>query len=185
MEALIREIEGCRRCPLYKSRGKAVPGVGPLDAEVMLVGEAPGYWESVRGEPFVGAAGKFLDQLLQIAGLRRERVWIGNVLKCRPPFNRDPTDDEIEACSTHLEKQFRLIKPKFVTALGRIAARALLGRYVSMGREHGSLVDCTYAGQSFKLFLTYHPAAGIYSGETKLQLQADFKKLGQLVGRMT
>ena len=184
MEALISEVERCKRCSLYKSRGKAVPGKGPSDAEVMLVGEAPGYWESVRGEPFVGAAGKFLTQLIELAGLKREEVFIANVLKCRPPANRDPTDEEIEACSPHLQKQFQFIKPKLTVALGRIAARALLGRYVSMEREHGSLLDCTYAGYSFKLFLTYHPAAGIYSGATKLKLQTDFRELKRHTERL-
>ena len=150
----------------------------------MLLGEAPGLNEDRQGKPFVGAAGKTLNGLLQSAGLKREKVYITNAVRCRPPENRDPTDDEIETCSTYLQRQMRMMKPKLVVALGRIAARALLGRHVSVGREHGSLLDCTYAGVSFKLFLTYHPAAAIYSGRTKQELQADFLKLNQILKTM-
>jgi len=184
LRQLEAEAQKCRRCELYKTRTNVVFGVGPVTAKVMLVGEAAGFWEDQEGVPFVGAAGKNLNALLHEAGLRRENVYITNAVKARPPGNRDPTDEEIEACRPFLEGQISVIKPKLVVALGRIAARELLGRYVSMGREHGSLLDCTYAGQKFKLFLTYHPAAGIYSGATKLQLQADFKKLGQLLKSM-
>lgn len=179
---LERRIRVCTLCRLHRSRKNAVPGEGPLDAKIIFCGEAPGYNESIQGKPFVGSAGKFLNELLQIAGLRREEVFITNVVKCRPPENRDPADDEIETCtSNYLQKQIAMIKPKLVVTLGRISARALLGRYVTMGREHGKLLDCTYAGTDFKLFLTYHPAAALYGAEAKQRLQADFKKLGQLL----
>lgn len=126
-----------------------------------------------------------MNELLKIAELRREDVYVTNVTKCRPPENRDPSDNEIETCTTnYLQKQIAMIKPKLVVALGRIAARVLLGRYVVMGKEHGNLLDCTYAGTSFKLFLTYHPAAALYGAETKTRLQADFKKLGQIIKSM-
>ena len=126
-----------------------------------------------------------MNELLQIAELRREDVYVTNVTKCRPPENRDPFDDEIETCTTnYLQKQVAMIKPKLVVTLGRIAAKALLGRHVTMGREHGKLFDCTYAGVSFKLYLTYHPAAALYGAEAKTRLQADFKKLGQILKRM-
>jgi len=150
----------------------------------MLLGEAPGFNEDRQGKPFVGAAGKTLNGLLQSARLKREEVYITNAVRCRPPENRDPTDDEIEACSTYLQQMMRMMKPKLVIALGRIAARALLGKHVSVGREHGSLLDCTYAGVNFKLFLTYHPAAAIYSGRTKLELQNDFRKLGEILRKV-
>lgn len=140
--------------------------------------------EDLQGKPFVGAAGKNLSDLLRSAGLKREEVFIGNILKCRPPNNRDPTDEEIEACSPHLQEQIALIKPKLVVALGRIAARTLLGRQVSMGREHGTLTDCSYAGVKFKLFVTYHPAAAIYGAETRAKLQADFRKLGEVLRKL-
>jgi len=152
----------------------------------MFVGEAPGYNEDIQGKPFVGSAGKFLNVLLHIAGLRREEVYITSVAKCRPPQNRDPADDEIETCSmNYLQKQVVMIKPKLVVALGRIAARTLLGRHVVIGKEHGMLLDCTYAGTGFKLFLTYHPAAALYGAETKSKLQADFRKLGSILKSLT
>lgn len=160
-------------------------GEGPMNAKVMLIGEGPGFNEDRQGKPFVGAAGKTLNELLQLAGLKREEVYITNAVRCRPPENRDPADDEIETCSIYLQQQVRLMKPKLVVALGRIAARVLLGRQVSVGREHGLILDCTYAGVSFKLFLTYHPAAAIYSGRTKQELQNDFLKLKQILKTIT
>ncbi|MFB0500385.1 MAG: uracil-DNA glycosylase family protein [Candidatus Hadarchaeaceae archaeon] len=181
----MRKIKVCTLCELHRSRKNAVPGEGPLNAEILFCGEAPGHNEDLQAKPFVGSAGKFLNELLKIAGLLREDVYVTNVAKCRPPKNRDPSDDEIETCTTnYLQKQIVMIKPKFVVALGRIAARVLLGRYVVMGKEHGRLLDCTYGGASFKLFLTYHPAAALYGAETKTRLQADFKKLGQIVKSM-
>ena len=159
-------------------------GEGPLQASIMFVGEAPGMYEDRQGRPFVGAAGKALTELIESAGLSREEVYITNVVKCRPPGNRDPTEEEIHLCSIYLKKQLELIRPKLVVALGRISASALLGRPVIMSKEHGSLVDCSYAGLNFKLFLTYHPAAGIYSGRTKLELQTDFKKLGDIIAKL-
>jgi len=142
--------------------------------------------EDLRGVPFCGAAGKFLDELLMIVGLLRKDVYVTNIVKCRPPGNRVPFDDEIDACaSNYLEKQITIIKPKLVVALGRTSARALLGREVTISREHGTLFDCTYAGVKFKLFLTYHPAAALYGAEAKQRLQADFKKLRQIIKSMT
>ncbi len=147
----------------------------------MFIGEAPGFNEDMQGKPFVGSAGKFLNELLQIAGLRREDVYITNVVKCRPPENRAPLDDEIETCtSNYLKKQIAVIKPRLVVSLGRTSTRALLGREVFMGKEHGTLLDCTYAGVKFKLFVTYHPAAALYGAQAKQRLQEDFKKLGQI-----
>jgi DNA polymerase len=152
----------------------------------MLVGEGPGRMEDLRGVPFCGAAGKFLNELLRVAELRREDVYITNTVKCKPPGNRVPLDEEIEICtSNYLKKQFAIIKPKLVVALGRTSARALLNRDIVMAKEHGSVLDCTYAGVKFKLFLTYHPAAALYGAEAKEKLLADFKKLGQLVSKTT
>jgi len=181
LQKLKSEAATCQRCGLHKTRTNVVFGVGPATAKVMLVGEAAGFFEDKQGVPFVGAAGKNLNALLHEAGLKRENVYIGNVLKCRPPNNRAPLPDEIEACRQFLEKQIFVIKPKLVVALGRTAARELLGRYVTMGREHGKLLDCTYAGVRFKLFITYHPAAALYGAEAKQKLQEDFKKLGQIL----
>jgi uracil-DNA glycosylase family 4 len=178
---LEKKVKVCQGCILHKTRTNVVFGVGPPTADVMIVAEAPGYWEDKLGVPFVGAAGKNLNALLDEAGLRREDVYITNVVKARPPGNRDPTDEEIEVCRPFLEGQISAIKPKLVVALGRIAARELSGKPVTMSREHGSLLDCDYAGVRFKLFMTYHPAAAIYSGRMKLELKNDFVKLRKIL----
>jgi len=174
------EAKACKRCRLHESRTNVVFGVGPADAKIMLVGEAPGLMEDKRGLPFVGAAGKNLDMLLQTTGLKRENVYITNVVLSRPPQNRAPLPDEIEACRPFLEGKISIIQPKLVVALGRVAAGELLGRPVIMNKEHGTLLDCNYAGAKFKLFVTYHPAAALYGAEAKRKLQDDFKKLGQI-----
>jgi len=184
LQKLRSEAETCQRCGLHKTRTNVVFGVGPATAKVMLVGEAAGFFEDKQGVPFVGAAGKNLNALLHEAGLKRGTVYIGNVLKCRPPNNRAPLPDEIETCRLFLEGQISAIKPKLIVALGRIAAGALLGKNVVMGREHGTLLDCSYAGVKFKLFVTYHPAAALYGAGAKEGLQADFKKLGQIIKSM-
>jgi DNA polymerase len=184
LRSLKSKAEKCKRCGLYKNRTNVVFGVGPPTADVMIVSEAPGFFEDKSGVPFVGAAGKNLNALLDGAGLRREDVYITNVVKSRPPGNRDPTDEEIEACRPFLEGQISAIKPKLVVALGRIAAKELSGRPVTLGKEHGSLLDCTYAGVNFKLFMTYHPAAAIYSGRMKLELKNDFTKLRKILGEL-
>ncbi len=184
-EDLERRIRTCILCRLHKSRKNAVPGEGPYNAKVVFIGECPGYNEDVRGRPFVGAAGRFLDELLKTAGLERRDIYITNTVKCRSPENRVPFDDEIEICtSNYLKKQIAMIKPKLVVSLGRTSTHTLLSREISMGREHGKLLDCTCAGTDFKLFITYHPAAALYGAEAKQRLQADFKKLGQLLKSM-
>ena len=178
---LEEKAKACQRCRLHKTRKNVVFSDGSPTTGIMVVSEAPGFWEDQRGVPFAGAAGKNLNALLLVAGLKREEVYIANTIKCRPPKNRDPLPNEIGACRPFLEGQISAIKPKLVIALGRIAAAELLRRSVIMGKEHGALLDCTYVGVSFKLFLTYHPAAAIYSGRTKLELQTDFLKLKQIL----
>jgi len=185
LRQLEAEAKECKRCRLHKSRTNVVFGVGPVDAKIMLVGEAPGLMEDKSGLPFVGAAGKNLDMLLQTAGLKRENVYITNVVLSRPPQNRAPLPDEIEACHPFLEGKISIFQPKLMIALGRIAAGELLDRPVVMNEEHGTLLDCVYASVKFKLFVTYHPAAALYGAQAKQKLQADFIKLGQIVKGMT
>lgn len=180
LSKIAEEIRTCEECDLHRSRVNAVPGEGPSDAEIMFVGEAPGYHESQQGKPFVGVAGKNLDKLLDTVGLEREQVFIGNILKCRPPNNRDPTNEEIEACSTYLERQVRTIKPKLIVSLGRFATRVLLGKPVSVGKTHGKLIDCSYGGWNCKLFVSYHPAAALYGADAERNLERDFKKLKKI-----
>ena len=148
------------------------------------MGEGPGFTEDQTKIPFSGAAGKYLDNLLHEVGLRRENLYVTNVVLCRPPQNRAPLPDEIEACKHFLEGHISVIRPKFIVALGRTAAETLLGKPVVMGKEHSGLLECTYAGVKFKLFITYHPAAALYGVEAKQKLKSDFRKLGQILKQM-
>ena len=163
-------IRACKNCGLHATRTQAVPGVGPCPADVMIVGEAPGFNEDRQGEPFVGAAGKLLDTLLARIGLSRADVYITNVLKCRPPMNRDPMPNEAEACSPYLQQQLRLIKPKVLLILGRHALERLLPGQGSISRIHGSMIkrgDIAYIP-------LYHPAAALHNGSLVADLERDF-----------
>jgi DNA polymerase len=163
-------IRACKNCGLHATRTQAVPGVGPCPADVMIVGEAPGFNEDRQGEPFVGAAGKLLDTLLARIGMSRADVYITNVLKCRPPMNRDPMPNEAEACSPYLSLQLRLIKPKVLLILGRHALERLLPGQGSISRIHGSMIkrgDIAYIP-------LYHPAAALHNGSLVADLERDF-----------
>jgi len=176
---LVEEIRSCTRCVLHRFRRNPVPGEGPLDARVMVVGEAPGKKEDEEGRPFVGPAGQLLNRLLELAGLRRDQVYITNVVKCRPPGNRDPRDEEIEACLPFLIRQLQLIKPGLVIAVGRHAGRTLYRlaglRWTSMTRLHGRVVEAEIAGLRLLLAVTYHPAAALYRPPIREELERDFK----------
>ncbi len=182
---LINEIKNCKKCQLYKYRKKPVPGEGNINAEIMFVGEAPGAKEDETGRPFVGAAGKLLTKLLNDIGIKREDVYITNIVKCRPPGNRDPTDEEIKACIPYLFRQIELIKPRIIVALGRHAARVLLSeagiKWTSMTRMHGKVFDVSIRGIRVKLFITYHPAAALYYPKLKPGLEHDFLELKKLL----
>ncbi len=175
---LVEEIARCTRCELHRFRRNPVPGEGPLDARVMVVGEAPGKKEDEQGRPFVGPAGQLLTRLLELAGLRRDRVYITNVVKCRPPGNRDPRDEEIEACLPYLIRQIQLIKPSLIIAVGRHAGRTLYRlaglRWTSMTRLHGRVVEAVIAGRRVLLAVTYHPAAALYRPPIREELERDF-----------
>ncbi len=161
----------CTRCALAQGRTKVVFGVGDPDADLMLVGEAPGYHEDQQGEPFVGPAGKLLDRLLAEIGRKRSQVYIANVLKCRPPGNRDPLQPEIDACSDYLRRQLALVDPKVVLTLGNFATRLLLKRDVGISRLRGQV----YPWWNRYLIPTLHPAAVLRSGDHLLeQIRADF-----------
>ncbi|HYT13604.1 MAG TPA: uracil-DNA glycosylase [Candidatus Nitrosopolaris sp.] len=163
-------MRACVKCSLHATRTQAVPGIGPCPADIMIVGEAPGFNEDRQGEPFVGAAGKLLDTLLARIGLGRTDVYITNVLKCRPPQNRDPMPNEVESCSPYLARQLSMIKPKVVLILGRHALERLLPGQGSISRIHGSLVrrgDVAYVP-------LYHPAAALHNGALVADLERDF-----------
>ncbi|MBQ6454969.1 MAG: uracil-DNA glycosylase [Eggerthellaceae bacterium] len=167
----------CRRCPLCDGRTQTVFGVGNPNARVLFIGEAPGKNEDLQGEPFVGAAGKYLDELLGIAGLKREEVYIANVLKCRPPGNRNPRPEEIEACAPFLREQTRTIDPEFIVTLGNFATKFVLKTEIGITRLHGTLQQ---AGK-FKVFPIFHPAAALYDGSKRIALEDDFTTLGELL----
>lgn len=181
LEKIADEIRSCTRCVLHENRTKAVPGEGPEDSDVMLIGEAPGYHEDQQGEPFVGDAGDVLDRLLEKSGLDRSEVFIGNIIKCRPPENRDPKKEEIAECTAYLERQIKSIQPKLIVSLGRISAKELLDRPVKVSKEHGNLRDLEYSGWYCKIFISYHPAASLYGADTERKLEKDFERLGEII----
>jgi uracil-DNA glycosylase family 4 len=183
LEAHAAAAAGCTRCRLSQGRTQVVFGAGNAQADLMFVGEAPGFHEDKQGIPFVGQAGKLLDRLLAGVELRREDVYIANVLKCRPPGNRDPQPDEIESCEPHLFRQIELIEPKVIATLGNFATKLLSGRPLGITRVHGQEQPLTIAGRSVLLYPLYHPAAALYTPAMLKVLEADFARLPELMGR--
>ncbi|MEM3090489.1 MAG: uracil-DNA glycosylase [Candidatus Bathyarchaeia archaeon] len=181
LEAVASEIMACKKCGLWKTRKNAVPGEGNPNAKVMLIGEAPGYWEDVKGKPFVGAAGKFLDTLLTEGGLLRSQVFIGNVLKCRPPGNREPVPAEIEVCTPFLERQIGAIKPKLIVTLGNYSTAYIFAKagipFRGITEARGKFYQVNVLDLAVVVFATLHPAAGLYSAKYKQLLIEDFRLL--------
>src|SRR4030088_2153931 len=173
LNQLHETIRACKNCGLHATRTQAVPGIGRVPADILIVGEAPGFNEDRQGEPFVGAAGKLLDTLLSRIGLSRADVYITNVLKCRPPMNRDPMPNEAEACSPYLKRQLELVQPKVVLILGRHALERLMPGQGSISRIHGSLV--MRGGVAYVPL--YHPAAALHNGSLVADLEHDFDRV--------
>ena len=176
LEALAAEVARCTRCLLSRGRTKAVPGEGPENAEIMFVGEAPGFHEDQQGRPFVGAAGKFLDELLEIIGLKREDVFIANVIKCRPPGNRDPLPEEIEACKPFLDRQIELIQPRLVVTLGRFSMARVFPK-ARISRIHGQ--PCKIGGVIY--YPMYHPAAALHQPSLRRTVEEDMRRIPELL----
>lgn len=173
-----REVSTCQKCALHRTRKNAVPGEGPADAEVMFIGEGPGFHENELGRPFVGAAGNFLNELLAGAGMDRTRVWIGNVVKCRPPGNRDPLPEELAECSFYLDRQIAAIDPRIIITLGRYSmAKYMPGARISA--VHGQMQR---SGARFVIAM-YHPAAALHQGSLKPVIEKDFSLLPGLLER--
>jgi uracil-DNA glycosylase len=177
------DVAGCTRCALAGGRTQVVFGSGDPNADLMFVGEAPGFHEDKQGVPFVGAAGKLLDQLLAGVGLTRADTYITNVLLCRPPGNRDPMPDEIAACERHLWKQIELIQPRVVATLGNFATKLLSGRPTGITRVHGQDQETTLGGRRVLLYPLYHPAAALYTPRMLEVLKSDFSRIPELLGR--
>jgi uracil-DNA glycosylase len=174
------QIRVCTLCSLHATRTQAVPGTGPVEAEIMIVGEAPGFTEDVQGLPFVGQAGKLLDTLLQQIGLTREQVFITNVLKCRPPQNRDPMPNEAEACLPYLRQQFALVRPKAVLILGRHALERMLPGVGTISRVHGKI----FMRSGVAFMPCYHPAAALHNGSLLSDLQKDFDRVREYLDQV-
>jgi uracil-DNA glycosylase len=177
LNAVAEEVRCCERCGLAKTRTKAVPGEGPAGAQIVFVGEAPGFHEDQQGRPFVGAAGVLLEEMLGLIGCRRNQVYIANVIKCRPPMNRDPLPTEIGACEGYLERQLAAIRPLLIVTLGRFS----MARYFpnqSISKIHGT----PRRGDGVVYYPVYHPAAALHQPSLRQALEADFRRIPQVMG---
>jgi uracil-DNA glycosylase family 4 len=183
LRALEDTLRDCRLCGLCDGRTQVVFGVGSARADLLFVGEGPGFHEDKLGEPFVGAAGKLLNSLLGQIGLTRADIYIANVVKCRPPENRDPTEEEIKACSPHLLQQIAIIRPRVICTLGRFATRLLTGTELSMTAVHGKAKPIELGGVESIVFPVFHPAAALYAPANRVVLEEDFAKLKHLLKR--
>jgi len=172
LEEFHQSIANCSKCALCQSRTQVVPGTGNPHASIMFIGEAPGKNEDIQGEPFVGAAGKFLNEMLAEIGLKREDIFIANTVKCRPPNNRDPLPEEIKTCLPYLKQQILLIKPKVIVTLGRFSMN-LFFPDAQISKVHGQIL----MKDSLKVIALYHPAAALYNGGMRETLKQDFQVL--------
>jgi DNA polymerase len=178
LQQVANEVSNCEKCILYHSRKNSVPGEGPANSDIMFVGEGPGFHENEQGRPFVGAAGKFLEDLLASIDMTREQVYITNVVKCRPPGNRDPQQDELSACSDYLERQILAINPKVIVTLGRFS----MARYfpnAKISQVHGQASQI----KSRLVVPMYHPAAALHQPSLRPVVEKDFSKLPELIAK--
>ena len=176
LKQVATETAVCTKCALQHSRKKAVPGEGPASAEIMFIGEGPGFYENEQGRPFVGQAGKFLDELLTGIGMQREQVFIGNVVKCRPPGNRDPLPEELSACGDYLERQIQAINPRVIVTLGRFSMARFLPN-AKISSVHGQ----SFVVKGRTIVPMYHPAAALHQPSLRPMVEKDFKRLPDLI----
>ena len=179
LRTLEARCAGCRKCPLGETRTKLVFGVGTAPSELMLVGEGPGEQEDLQGEPFVGPAGRLLDDMLEMIGLDRSRIYIANTVKCRPPHNRDPQEEEMAACQPWLDEQIALVRPKFIVCLGRIAAGELIRKDFRITREHGQWFE----RDGIRYMAIYHPSALLRDVAKRPETFADLRELRRVLRR--
>ncbi|MCX6667413.1 MAG: uracil-DNA glycosylase [Euryarchaeota archaeon] len=187
IKKLMLSVENCRKCDLWKTRKKPVFGEGSIDTDILFVGEAPGYNEDLQGRPFVGKAGKILDELLESIGLHRSDIYIANILKCRPPNNRNPLKTEIDACTEHLDKQIELIQPKIMVPMGNFACSYIFEKfglkYDKISNVHGKIFQINTIFGNVKIIPMYHPAVATYNPYTKDTLLVDFKIIKKAIER--
>jgi DNA polymerase len=181
LDAVAAEVVVCTKCPLWKTRKNAVPGEGNSESPVMFIGEAPGQSEDIEGKPFVGAAGKFLETLLFEIGLSRNDVFICNIVKCRPPRNREPMPNEIQTCTPYLDRQIKIIKPKFIVTLGNYSTAYIFSKanlpFSGITCARGKFYESNILDMQITIFPTFHPAAALYSAKYKEQITKDFQLL--------
>ena len=177
---IVDEIRKCKKCSLWKTRKNPVPGEGGFQRRIMFVGEAPGKWEDIKGRPFVGSAGKYLDELLFSIGLSRGDVYITNIVKCRPPGNRDPKDEEIRACAPYLDYQITSMKPKVICPLGRFSAKYILEKFGFAMKSISEVQGRIFRGD-IDILPMYHPAAALYHAQWKQELEKAFRALNGLI----
>lgn len=183
---IAEQVKICTKCGLCKTRRNAVPGSGSPNAEIMFIGEGPGQNEDLKGEPFVGAAGKFLEELLSGIGMQRHDVFITNIVKCRPPGNRDPEPIEVATCYPYLEKQVALIKPKLIVLLGRHAMYRFLPNDLQISKVHGQAYNYKGIATEKQVYLPlYHPAVALYNGSYRDILKKDFAKIPILLKKIS
>lgn len=183
LEEIVRKVASCKKCPLYKTATNPVPGSGNSGAEIMFLGEGPGYWEDQKGIPFCGPAGKLLDELLSTIGLSREKVFVTNMVRHRPPENRDPMPEEMEACKEYLDEQLKIIQPKTIITLGRFSMSKFLP-YGKISIDHGKARKIEYNRESYFFIPMFHPAAALRADNIDRMLREDFKKIPEEIKRL-
>ncbi|MEM0353424.1 MAG: type-4 uracil-DNA glycosylase [Archaeoglobaceae archaeon] len=187
LESIKEEILRCTKCELYKTKTNFVPGTGNEKAEAFFVGEAPGREEDLKGEPFVGNAGKLLTEMISLMGLSREDVFITNVLKCRPPNNRDPLPEEVNACGSYLLRQLEVVKPNVIVCLGRHSAKFIFEtfglNFSSITKLQGKVFEVSAWGKNVKIVPLYHPAAILYKPQLRNEYEKGFRQLASLFKR--
>ena len=185
LNQIAEEVKTCRKCGLYRCAKNAVPGEGNPKAKIMLIGEAPGKREDLTGRPFVGSAGKLLDSVLEKAGIMRKDIFIGNIAKHRPPDNRAPKPDEIEACTPYLDRQIKIIRPKIIVPLGTHSTKYIMEKagleFTTISDVRGKAFDGSALGSKIKIVPSFHPAAAIYNRKLRETIEDDFKMISKIL----
>lgn len=185
IDQLTSQIQNCRKCPLYKTRNKPLVGDGSINSQILIIGEAPGYYENLSGKAFQGSAGKVFDQLLNLINLKREDVYITNVLKCHPPKNHNPRPEEIKACINYLYQQIKIIKPKIILTLGKFASENIFQKcklkFTKISQMHGQIFKIKTSYGNAQIIPLYHPASACYNENMQSILKRDFLKIKNLI----